>query len=153
MPRMLRWHETIVNTAALAGGVQTSHDLCATLESSERRQATVTRMILDIWMHPEALTVVHKLYYGVTMLALEQVVAGALPEADGIEESSWLVHGVLYTRSENLSNSSRDDHVRLDIRSQRIFRARTDVLHLVLDNQPNAISYEVFARVLVRTPP
>ena len=153
MARTLRWHETIIGSTALAGGAQTNHELAATIESSETRGATVTRMIIDISMHPEALTVIHETYWGITILPIEAVQAGAFPEADAIEEANWLVHGRMYARSENLSDSSRDPRVMLDIRSQRIFRARTDRLHIILDNQPNAVNYSMFVRTLVRTPP
>ena len=152
MPRATKWFETIQGFVNVAAGAQGSNDLLFNLDDANRRMATVTRMIIDLAMHPAAVTTIHELFWGITVETGEQFLAGVHPETDVVSDADWLIHGKLYSRSSDLSDSSQDDRVRLDIRAQRVLRGRRDTLVLVVDDSGSGVSYSAFMRVLMRLP-
>ena len=153
--RSLQWYTTISRGNSVAAAGQQNTHLLTDMDVDLAKDSTVTRLLLEIWFRAPVITVEQHVYYGVVFVNNDAVIAGALPDPSvQADTPPWLVRGWEGFRSANLSDSTQDGRVRLDIRSQRICRTRADQLHLIVD-QPggaNPISYDVFARTLVRHP-
>ena len=151
--RALQWYETIGAEQVLTAQLTTGVDLLSNLATGNRQGATVTRMILDMTAHPTALTVVNELYWGVSVMNADALAAGAFPDPETVDETDWLIHGRMITRSANLSSVEGDARVSMDLRSQRILRSVADRLILVRRvNTTVDMDTSLFFRVLMKHP-
>jgi len=132
--RSTRWYEAIQGETTIAAGVTVFTVLTANMPTAVIRGSTVTRMILDIRVHPVSLTTFTEVFWGVCVVNNAAVASAAVPDPGIVDSTDWLVHGRLNTRSGNLSANAGDDRVMLDIRAQRVLRATTDRLILVYHN-------------------
>ena len=151
--RATQWYETISAEVVLTAQLTSGVDLLSNLATGNRQGSTVTRMILDMTAHPTALTVVNELYWGVAVMNADALAAAAFPDPETVDETNWLIHGRMLTRSSNLSGNEGDTRFSLDIRAQRILRSVSDRLVLVRRiNTTVDMDVSFFHRVLVKHP-
>ena len=151
--RATQWYESIQGEELRQGATQDVDDLLSNIATGNRQGATVTRMILDLNVHPVDVTLLYEMYWGVTIISADALAALALPDPQNVDDADWLVHGRLIGRSANLSGKEGDDRVQVDIRSQRILRSVSDRLVLVTDvDTTGDLDYSHMVRVLMKHP-
>jgi len=155
--RPTQWYSAHIDRNALASGAITSHELfgTATVTATAVKGSTVTRFLIDLTVHPQSLTVVVNLFWGLVLLNADAVAAGGLPDpVDTSDRPDYLVRGWLQSGSGNLSDLSQDRRVSLDIRSQRIIRSEEDQLRIVFQASTSGITldYSFFSRALIKRP-
>ena len=133
--RTFQWITTLRQHQALASGGQTNFNLSSDLAAGDRRGATLTRMLLNIHLRNDTVNVTKVLDYGVVWINADAATAGAFPDPiSESEQADWLLRDRMVISSG--PNTFEGGHLttqRHDNRSQRICRAETDQLHMVMD--------------------
>ena len=148
--RPTEWYEALQGEVTLAADDQAANNLLAAMATSDIKDSTVTRMIIEIRMHPQVVASFHEMFWGVAVVNSEMVAASVFPDADQVNDADWLVHGRLSTRSSSLSDGTQDDRIFLDIRSQRKLRVATDRLYVIFDTKSFPVGRSHLIRVLMK---
>ena len=156
MPRAVKWFTTLLDEQAIVSGGQKHYDILPDLSTANAKGSTVTRLILDMWLHGDTGNARKICDYGVLWLSSDAFTASAVPELDDqTERPDYLYRGRVYVVGSAPSEMQQVTMKRHDIRSQRICRSDDDKLTLVMDLNAitaGGIFLTVFARVLVRLP-
>ena len=151
--RPMQWYESIQGEEVREGATQDVDDLLSNIPTALRMGSTVTRIMVDINVHPVDLTLIYELYWGIAVIHADALAVVALPDPGTVDDIHWLIHSRLVGRSGNLSSKQGDDRALVDLRSQRVLRASTDRLVLVTTVQTTGnLDYSHFIRVLVKHP-
>ena len=140
----------------LAAGAQTNLLLFndATFGGRHLEGATVTRMLVKLWLRSDALTQDNILDWGITKVNADARAAGAFPDPnDFLDRASWLVRDRMYNRQSNLSDGTQWTISHMDLRAQRILRNEEEELHLILNNSGSfVLEWAAYVRVLLKLP-
>ena len=154
--RTLKWFTALRSHQALASAGQTSFPLLAGLPVETAKGATITRMILDMWVLPDTINVVKVMDYGVVFINEDAVAAAAFPETDNEGERPDYIHrGRVFIAANALNLPNPAGIVHKDLRAQRICRSEEDDLRLICDLDSVAaggVFITFMSRILIRLP-
>lgn len=154
--RETEWFSQFVPWTALAGDAQTNQTLYNAVTHGLRfiKGATVTRIILDMYLRAVVVSEDTQLFFGILVMNADARAAGAFPEADDMtDRPDWMIRGVLQNRFTVAITTQLSTLKEYDLRAQRVLRSEEDELQLILDNgNANALSFSLFIRVLMKLP-
>ena len=154
--RQMAWVNRVTGFAALASGSQTNLLLFsdATFGGLHSVGATVTRLLIKLWMRPAAVAQVNYLDWGIVMVNADARAAGAFPDADDPDDrAGWIVRDRLVSMVSSVSDSSQWALAQLDVRGQRVLRSEQSELHLILDSSSSfSLDWAAYIRILLRMP-
>ena len=151
--RATQWYEILQGESSRPGATQFNFDLLSNISIGNRTGSTVTRLIMDMLVHPSVASGVNEVFFGVVVANADALAAGATPDPEQVDDADWLVHGRLFARGKSNADDLIDDRVRLDIRSQRKLRNVVDRLVLCCHVQTaSAIDYSHLIRTLMKHP-
>ena len=157
MARAMKWFTTLRGDQALTDGAQISFDLLAGVDQANKKGATVTRLIISMWIRNDTQQTFKVMDAGVAWVNSDAVAAAALPDpGDEADRADWLLRYRMTNQMDATTSGSQQIEDRhFDIRSQRICRSERDELRLVLEDSGlgNGGLFVTFgARVLLRLP-
>jgi len=155
MARPTKWFTSISNGIVVVSNGQNSINLLSAVEVANRKGSTITRILLKLVAHPEAITVLHALSWGLTFVNSDAASAGAFPDTDvATDNVDWLGRGTLFSFSSSLADQSQDDRFEGDLGASRVWRSEQDQFHLIFDASASGTdtTVRVAARVLLRLP-
>jgi len=149
MARPTKWFTSISNGIVVVSNGQNSINLLSAVEVANRKGSTITRILLKLVAHPEALS------WGLTFVNSDAASAGAFPDTDvATDNVDWLGRGTLFSFSSSLADQSQDDRFEGDLGASRVWRSEQDQFHLIFDASASGTdtTVRVAARVLLRLP-
>ena len=157
MPRAVKWFTTLGNRQALASGSQNDFNLLAAVSQANMKGSTVTRMIVDMWVDADTASSHKIMDFGILWLDGDAVAANVLPDTDvETERADYILRSRMVLSAHNVNTEVREGAFRhYDIRAQRICRADTDQLTLVVDldsGTTGGLFLDFMIRVLIRLP-
>ena len=155
--RPLEWYTKDQSFTAIASAAQSADTLYSAAGEgvSFIKGATVTRMIIDVFLRAGSVAQLCRLFWGITIVSAEATAASAFPDVDDLtDRHDWLVRGRLMTIQDSLSDSSQWDRVHLDLRTQRVIRSEESELMFIVDAGSDgfAMEWAHFIRTLIRKP-
>jgi len=157
MARTLEWYSKDQPFIAIASAGQGVQRLYSAVDEGRTvvKDATVTRLIVDIKLRADAVGQIVRLWWGIVIVSTEARQASALPDADDMSDRhDWLVRGRLDTIQLSLSDSSQWASRSYDLRTQRVLRSEESELVLVVDAGSDGftMNWSTFVRTLIRHP-
>ena len=156
--RGLQWFTSVLSMGALSDSGQTNLPLYTVANVSAQfiKGSTVTRTLVDIRIAANSVAQRVILFCGLVVINADAASAGVFPDpGDSSDRAGWLGRWRMETIQDSLSDSSQEDHVKLDLRSQRILRAEEDEYHLIVQNLSGSsfvLNWEAYVRALIRLP-
>ena len=155
MPRPLRWFTTLADAQTVTSGGQSQNELLQNLSVDQRRNSTITRIILQLVLANATIDKKGGVKWGITNISEDAFTAGAFPDADvALDDTDWLVRGAEVVAMSDLQDGSQMVRVFRDIGTSRILHGASDQTHFIIDQNTSAttINYDLFTRILVRLP-
>jgi len=154
--RPLQWFDRQQDQADLAAGATTNLTLySATIQGARFvRNATVTRMIVDLRLSADSVAQRIRLHWGIVIMNADARAAAAfLDPEDETDRAGWLVRGRMDVIQASLSDSSQWDRRMMDLRAQRMLRTEEDELQLIWHNSSSFVcKFDAYLRILVKMP-
>ncbi len=154
--RTLQWFTSEQNFTDLLTTAQLNLPLYDTTRVNAQfiKNATVTRMLVDLRCRANGVAQTVFFHWGIVVVNADAVVAAVFPDPQDLSDrAGWLARGKLTTIQASLSDSSQEDKMRVDLRSQRILRNEESTLQLVVHNSSGfTLEWYAFIRVLMRMP-
>ena len=152
------WFPAVVNLIGVqTSGGQANHILDTGMVLDEKKDSTIVRMLIDLSVSPNSSTVPLTVAMGITMMNADAHAAGALPEPGNAnsEDANWLWLVPQFRHDVFAGQGPFARVFVLDIRSKRVYNARTDLLVLVVDNLGSSPTVNVIGsvRTLILDPP
>ena len=153
--RTLRWFQTHADAQTVTSGGQSANELLSALTVDQRKGATITRMILQLWFRADTIDSICRVKWGIVSISEDANTASAFPDADSaLDLADWLIRGAEVVLTSDVNDGSQAVRVFRDVRSQRILRGATDQTHFVVDQATSgtSVTYDVYSRILVLLP-
>ena len=154
--RQTKWFTTLRTLQALADNTQLTFPLLADLSASQTQGATITRILIELWIANDITNNAKTMDWGIVLLAGEAVTAGGIPDAqDEDERVDWMGRGRMHVITNNISVMPNFAHMERDLRAQRIIRDEFQELRLITNldaNGTGGVFLTIFTRVLVKMP-
>ncbi len=151
--RRFKWFQKKDDSVVLASGNQDgNNNLLADMSDLERKDATITRVILRIHVRPDTVAQFTNTSYGLTLVNADAAGAGVFPEADDDNDRvDWLLRDRTAQVSANLSDMTQQWHAMYDLRAQRVIRSAESSLFLIFDHgSGGGVVAAWYSRVLVK---
>ncbi len=151
--RVLKWFTTLQHDVLVLNGAQFDDNLLEDMSVADQEGATVTRILLEMWIHPSSVDNPVAFDWGIVFVNIDAVTAGAFPDADDEDErADWLGRGRLVAITSVANDGAGLVHSTYDLRAQRRFRTETDKLMLIGDDTGGNLRLSFMSRVLMRMP-
>jgi len=155
--RGMQWYTHVApGFATLAAGAQTNLPLYTTADVTAVaiKGSTVTRTILDIRVGGDSVAQRVFFDWGLVVINGDAAAAGVFPDPQDLSDRpGWLGRGQLTTIQGSLSDSTQEEHLKLDLRSQRVLRAEEDQYHLIVHNSGvTIVRWYAYVRSLIKYP-
>ena len=152
--RQTSWFDHISPIKTLASGATESLDLSDAMTESDKRGATVTRILLTIYVRPVLVDLSQRWFYGITMMSRDSVVAGALPDPEvASDQPGWMLRDFRAVLTHDAEHAQAIQHMTYDLRAQRRFTGPSNELEFVSKNLAGggtSVEYAILSRVLCR---
>jgi len=154
--RLLKWFTTLRQLQALADNSQITFDLLTDLAASQTEGATITRILIEMWVRNDIVLEDKTMDWGIVLVAGAAASAGGFPDADIEDERvDWLGRGRMHAITTVIGDGASLGHMERDLRAQRVIRDEFEQLRLILDvdaNGTGGLFVTFITRILVRMP-
>ncbi len=135
MSRAMDWFDIVdEGDESIASGGQVAKDLLGALASDLKKGATITRVLLDLWIAPDTVAQITHTSYGLVLENIDQASAGGHPDADvNSDQADWLLRNRSRNTAAAISDSSQLFHRTYDLKAQRVLRSEQMSLYLIVD--------------------
>ena len=151
--RPMEWFTTLADGQTVTSGGQSNNELLVQLAESIRKGSTITRILLQLVIHPATVNTICRLKWGMVLVNEDAASGGTFPDADqSTDRADWLARGAELVSVTDLFNGQQYARVDRDLRAQRVIRADTDEFHFIIDQDSSGatVNYSVWTRVLIR---
>ena len=138
--RRTAWFGAVTDPVTIAPGGQGTVDLSSPMGGAvgERQGMTIARIRGILRANSTDANLSCESAFGIIMVENDAALAGAFPDPIGDESNPWL----WWQRRVLLPPSDAAQHIELDVRAMRRFRAADDTLRFMIDNDDAAQTLE-----------